>query len=548
MAFLTGFNVTLDQAKLLGEASLAAFASKPIPAGYTVLKPSDLGLAGQYQDGNYFKNGTTGASAIVLKKGNDIIVSFRGTDSSLDVAQYMGLYSGTYINHFKPLLDALKVSPLAAGANFSFTGASLGGGATNLMAKIAATQYGGFYKNATFVAFASPIITNANGILNFGVENDPVYKSVPANIFAPAYQDHASSMDNLVFATNEYLAGNYDGRRPYSMDAHSAKSAFDVFDRLKASAFYNDMNPDSAVVIGDSNGIITDMNPGRSSTGAFYLGRSTDDQMQGRAGNDSMEGFGGDDIIDGGAGNDRIEGGTGNDTLKGGLGDDTLNGGAGSDTLDGGIGTDTAGFGGAISNYSFALNGSNVVVTDTSAGSPNGSDTLIAIETLQLGTQSLTLRIGTNVAQTLNGAGGSDLLLGFDGADTLNGSGGNDVLDGGAAADRLNGGDGADRLIGGAGNDIMNGNSGNDTFVFAAGFGSDTINGFDANAAGGQDLLDISAYGFTAANFAAHVTIVDLGSNTRVTIDGDTIAQTILLVGINGDGANAITQADFLLV
>jgi hypothetical protein len=60
MALLTGFNVTLDKAKLLGEASLAAFAGTPIPAGYTVLKPSDLGLAGQYQDGNYFKNGTTG--------------------------------------------------------------------------------------------------------------------------------------------------------------------------------------------------------------------------------------------------------------------------------------------------------------------------------------------------------------------------------------------------------------------------------------------------------------------------------------------------------
>jgi hypothetical protein len=46
MALLTGFNVTLDKAKLLGEASLAAFAGTPIPAGYTVLKPSDLGLAG----------------------------------------------------------------------------------------------------------------------------------------------------------------------------------------------------------------------------------------------------------------------------------------------------------------------------------------------------------------------------------------------------------------------------------------------------------------------------------------------------------------------
>ena len=54
----------------------------------------------------------------------------------------------------------------------------------------------------------------------------------------------------------------------------------------------------------------------------------------------------------------------------------------------------------------------------------------------------------------------------------------------------------------------MNGGAGNDIFVFAPGFGNDTIAGFDANAAGGgQDLLDISALGITAATFAAEVTI-----------------------------------------
>ena len=243
------------------------------------------------------------------------------------------------------------------------------------------------------------------------------------------------------------------------------------------------------------------------------------------------------------AGNNTVTGTSEEDSISGLGGNDTLNGLGGSDTLNGGTGTDTAVFGGALANYSFALNPSNqVVVTDTSAGSPNGSDTLIAIEKLQFGAQTLTLRAGTDAAQTLNGNSGSDLLLGFAGADTLKGGSGNDVLDGGADADTLNGNDGADRLMGGAGNDIMNGGSGNDTFVFAAGFGNDTINGFDANASNGQDLLNISAYGFT--NFAANVTITDLGNNTQVSIGAD----TILLVGVNGDGTNAITQADFLLV
>ena len=43
----------------------------------------------------------------------------------------------------------------------------------------------------------------------------------------------------------------------------------------------------------------------------------------------------------------------------------------------------------------------------------------------------------------------------------------------------------------------MNGGAGNDTFVFGPGFGADTINGFDANPTGGQDLLDISDLGVT---------------------------------------------------
>jgi len=81
--------------------------------------------------------------------------------------------------------------------------------------------------------------------------------------------------------------------------------------------------------------------------------------------------------------------------------------------------------------------------------------------------------------------------------------------------------------------------------VFAAVFGNDQIAGFDANVAGGgQDLLDISGLGITAATFAGSVTITDLGANTLVDfgVDG-----SIVLTGVTGVGANSITQADFLL-
>ena len=126
----------------------------------------------------------------------------------------------------------------------------------------------------------------------------------------------------------------------------------------------------------------------------------------------------------------------------------------------------------------------------------------------------------------------------------LNGGSGNDTLIGNGGIDSLNGGAGDDTLIGGAGNDLMNGGANNDTFVFAAGFGADTISQFDANAATGQDMLDVRLLGINAANFDARVAIADLGNDTLVTIDG---SATITLLGVNGVGANAITQQDFIL-
>ena len=99
----------------------------------------------------------------------------------------------------------------------------------------------------------------------------------------------------------------------------------------------------------------------------------------------------------------------------------------------------------------------------------------------------------------------------------------------------------------------MNGGNNADTFTFAAAFGADTITGFDANPAGtgntaGQDRLDISALGITAATFAADVTIAagPLAGSTLVTIAGGGTIQ-LNSVPFPGTVANQITIADFIL-
>jgi hypothetical protein len=97
----------------------------------------------------------------------------------------------------------------------------------------------------------------------------------------------------------------------------------------------------------------------------------------------------------------------------------------------------------------------------------------------------------------------------------------------------------------------MNGGAGLDTFKFAALFGADVIAGFDANPTGGQDKLDISALGITAATFAANVTmaagpLVGTTQTTLITIVGGGTIQ-VNGVAFPGTAANRITIDDFIL-
>ena len=99
----------------------------------------------------------------------------------------------------------------------------------------------------------------------------------------------------------------------------------------------------------------------------------------------------------------------------------------------------------------------------------------------------------------------------------------------------------ANTITGNVANNVLSGGPGNDTFVFAPGFGNDTVQDFDFDPVGGQDLLDISALGVTAATYAGSIVITDLGVDLRISIGADSIVLT------NVADTAAITQADFIL-
>lgn len=246
-----------------------------------------------------------------------------------------------------------------------------------------------------------------------------------------------------------------------------------------------------------------------------YEGGEDGEVLVGFENDDKILGNGGDDVISGNGGDDTLNGGHGNDVLNGGDGNDKLTGGAGNDTLDGGSGYDIAAYDGAIEDYEFSFQGSNLLVK-----AADGSvDTLSGIEAVSVENQTISVNdldltitggegrdalVGRRGDDEIFGNGGDDRIRGKEGHDTLDGGNGNDqieggvgddVLKGGAGDDTLEGDDGDDRLEGGEGRDLLKGGAGGDTFVFSE-FGGpvDTIKGFTS----GQDRIELDADVFTA--------------------------------------------------
>ena len=94
------------------------------------------------------------------------------------------------------------------------------------------------------------------------------------------------------------------------------------------------------------------------------------------------------------------------------------------------------------------------------------------------------------------------------------GGSGNDTI-AGNAADNV--------LTGGAGSDALTGNGGADRFVFASGFGADTISDFTV----GTDKLDFTSYGYsTYAQVLSSISFADVSGNAVLTIGSDSVTLT----------------------
>jgi Ca2+-binding RTX toxin-like protein len=243
-----------------------------------------------------------------------------------------------------------------------------------------------------------------------------------------------------------------------------------------------------------------------------------------------INGGGGADTLTGSQTADVIHGGIGNDTINGGNGNDVISGDAGDDTLNGQGDDDTFTFTGTGDGFDAITGGVGVNdrITVTGANTNIGLRSVASTEQISGNGFANVHVVGSAAADVLNFTG-----VTFTSIVDIDGAGGADTMTGSANADVIGGG---------AGNDNITPAGGTDRVRFTPAFGADTINGFDSNPAGGQDTLDISALGITAATFNAQVTIAagPVAGSTRVTIG----ANTITLLGV---APATVTVTDFNL-
>ncbi|MFC0269654.1 calcium-binding protein [Kushneria aurantia] len=210
-----------------------------------------------------------------------------------------------------------------------------------------------------------------------------------------------------------------------------------------------------------------------------YWGTGGDDYLLGGSGSDKMIGGSGNDLMIGGAGKDLMTGGAGNDRLFAGDGDDVMMGGFGSDLLDGGFGNDMI-HGGEGTNWI----------------------------------------IGGEGHDTITAGWGDDVIDGGAGNDIIHAGGGDNVVDAGAGNDRLTTGWGDDQIIPGSGDDALYDSGGSNT-LWLGGIAGATSDGDDSYSTGhGADLFVLSFEDETgaAAGFGSDtVNGFRLGEGDRLT-------------------------------
>lgn len=515
-------------------------------AGWFTLSADELGYQGKTdQRGTFYGEnfGYCTAQAEIMGKYNEageltqIGVAFRGTsgprenlildtigDAINDIEA--GLLPADFsFNYAKEAFGDLltKVAQFASqhglsGEDIVVSGHSLGGLAVNSLAALSDNEWGSFYSDANFVAFASPVQYEAQDkVLNVGFENDPVFRVLDGtDLTLSSFWTHdnayPSTTDNIV-NFNDYYVSCLGKVLPESIAnlpgwlSHMPFLYQQGMSQIVNSEFYSLTERDSTVIVST---LSDDTRPNTWVEDLNY-------QAEPHSGPTFIIGSDGNDLIRGGSGNDYLEGGKGNDLFRDAGGYNIIHGGEGTDTLD---------LQQSLNNVEIAFDGEQLYLRQKTGEMTIAKDIDVVHSTEKLlwifnqDVDSVVTDNGLCSASSLHayatssrGDATDNALTAHVAGEWLFGLEGNDTLRGGSY--------GYNTFVSGEGDDHMYGVGSNNTYLFEGQFGHDTIEDFGST----DTLLFMGVEGALTGDWHDYLSVNDddlvlnLGDNS-VTLVG----------------------------
>ena len=518
-------------------------------AGWSPISAQQLGYAGKVdQRGTFFgeKPGYDSAQVEILGKYDAdgqltaIGIGFRGTSgpreslisdsigdaisdllAAIGPADYAKNYTGNAFDSLLGKVAAFAGSQGLAGKDVLVSGHSLGGLAVNSLADLSGDHWSGFYRDASYIAFASPTqSTVTSNVLNIGYENDPVFRALNGSDFSLSslgvHDANQVSATNNIVSFNDHYASVAWNLMPFSIAnvstwvTHLPSGYESGMNRILDSAFYDLTHKDSTIVVANLS------NPARENNWVQDLNRNAEKHT-------------GTTLIIGSEGNDLIQGGRGNDFLEGRDGNDSFRDSGGYNIILGGKGVNTLDLQQSLNRVDVVNDGQGTLyVRDNHGGITLARDIslLVSDEPGWLGlSKAVSHRVAddglwagnsrTDYTHSVNAGPGDSALKAGDHGDWLLGQGGNDHLLGSA---------GNDVFIGGAGDDLLESVGGSNTFVFSGHFGNDTLLGYQPS----DRLVFLGVEGGHEADYRAHASVS--GNDTVLSFGSDSV--TLVGVGL----------------
>ncbi len=184
----SSYNIAVysNKGKVLGLGSFLAFrlfskhpdridySPDVLNEGWRDITVEELGLSSEYVDSRGFYhfpspvtgNPSSGFGPQLKVVGlfdtqqnlQKIAISFCGTNDICDIVDYTQLNNGKALSEAENLLKSIRdfaVNNGLSGEDIIVTGYSLGGGLTNIMARLSESLVDGFYVNSDYIAWAS---------------------------------------------------------------------------------------------------------------------------------------------------------------------------------------------------------------------------------------------------------------------------------------------------------------------------------------------------------------------------------------------------------